>query len=276
MKIKEAVIIVGGMGTRLLPYTKTISKEMMPIYDVPSIYILVKELFQEGIKKVIFVVTKHNKKLIENYFSKDKYLDEFLKDKPNKKKILTELNEIISKMSFTYVYQTIKGTYGALYSARKFIKNDYFLLMYGDDIIDNDISVTKQLIDAYNNNPKMYVTIKKVKDLPEVGIVKYDKNNNLVNLVNKNEQHNNSVIHGRMLLNKKIFSIKDTLYKHDNDEYYLTYALLKFKEEVKVLEYQGTYFNIGEKTGFIKASIYYALKDQNVKDDLLEYIKAIK
>ena len=76
--INEAVIIVGGMGTRLLPYTKTVTKEMLPIFDVPSIFLLVKEAYLSGIKKVIFVVTKRNKKLIENYFSSDTYLDNFL------------------------------------------------------------------------------------------------------------------------------------------------------------------------------------------------------
>ena len=82
--INEAVIIVGGMGTRLLPYTKTVTKEMLPIFDVPSIFLLVKEAYLSGIKKVIFVVTKRNKKLIENYFSSDTYLDNFIKDEPVK------------------------------------------------------------------------------------------------------------------------------------------------------------------------------------------------
>ena len=92
--INEAVIIVGGMGTRLLPYTKTVTKEMLPIFDVPSIFLLVKEAYLSGIKKVIFVVIKRNKKLIENYFSNDTYLDNFLKDEPVKQKLLLELKKL--------------------------------------------------------------------------------------------------------------------------------------------------------------------------------------
>ena len=92
--INEAVIIVGGMGTRLLPYTKTVTKEMLPIFDVPSIFLLVKEAYLSGIKKVIFVVTKRNKKLIENYFSNDTYLDNFIKDEPVKQKLLLELKKL--------------------------------------------------------------------------------------------------------------------------------------------------------------------------------------
>lgn len=91
--INEAVIIVGGMGTRLLPYTKTVTKEMLPIFDVPSIFLLVKEAYLSGIKKVIFVVTKRNKKLIENYFSSDTYLDNFIKYEPVKQKLLLELKK---------------------------------------------------------------------------------------------------------------------------------------------------------------------------------------
>ena len=277
MKIDEAVIILGGMGTRLLPLTKTVSKEMLPIYDVPTVFLLVEEAYNSGIRKIIFVVTKHNRNLIESFFSKDVYYDNFLKDKPDKIKLLERVNKIIEKMSFKYVYQNIKGSYGALYSARKFIKNDNFILMYGDDLIDNNPPITKMLIDKFKKEHSMYVAIKETNDndLPNVGIVKLDKYNNIIDLVPKKEHNSKCVIHGRMLLNKKIFTIKNKLYKHDNDEYYLPYALLEFIGEVKGLKYSGNYFNIGEKTGFIKASIHYALKDKNEKANLIKYMKEV-
>lgn len=102
-EVKEAVIIVGGMGTRLLPYTKTVSKEMMPIFDVPSIYLLVKEAYLSEIRKIIFVVTKRNKKLIQNFFTKDNYLNDYIKEEA-KKELVREVNEIINNMTFNYVY----------------------------------------------------------------------------------------------------------------------------------------------------------------------------
>lgn len=277
MKIDEAVIILGGMGTRLLPLTKTISKEMLPSYDVPTIFLLVEEAYKSGIKKIIFVVTSHNKKLIENFFSKDTYYENFLKDKPDKQKLLNRINEVINNMDFKYVYQNIKGSYGALYSARKFIKNDNFILMYGDDLIDNNPPITKILINEFKKKESMYIAIREKKDheLPNVGIVKLDKNNNIIDLVDKKENNSKCVIHGRMLLNKKIFTVKNKLTKHENDEYYLPYALLNFIGEVKGVKYSGNYFNIGEKTGFIKASIHYALKDKNEKDELLKYLKEV-
>ncbi len=278
MKIDEAVILLGGMGTRLLPLTKTVSKEMLPIYDVPTVFLLVEEAYKSGIKKIIFVVTRHNRKLIESFFSKDAYYDNFLKDKPDKQKLLDRINNITCNMEFKYVYQNMKGTFGALYSARKFIKNDNFILMYGDDLIDSNPLVTKLLINEFRKDNKMYVAIKKEKDedLPDVGIVKLDKDNNIIDLVPKKNHNSKCVIHGRMLLNKKIFDAKNKLYKHDNDEYYLSYALLHFPNEVKGIKYTGEYFNIGEKTGYIKASIHFALKDKNERNELIKYIREVK
>lgn len=277
MKIDEAVILLGGMGTRLLPLTKTISKEMLPIYDVPNILLLVEEAYKSGIKKIIFVVTKHNKKMVENFFKEDTYLNNFLNYKPEKKVLLERVNKIIKNVEFKYVYQNLKGTYGALYSAKKYIKNDNFVLMYVDDLVDSEIPLTKTLIDNFNKNNNMYVAIKekKLSELPNVGVVKLDKDNNIIDLVNINEPHSNCEIHGRMILNKKIFTIKNKLKKHENDEYYLPYALLYFIGEVKGIKYDGKYFNIGEKTGYIKASIHYALKDNNEKDDLIKYLKEV-
>lgn len=273
--INEAVILLGGMSTRLLPLTKTVPKEMLPIYDVPAIFLLVEEAYLNGIEKIIFVVTKHNKKIIEDFFSNDYYLNNFLKDKPDKQKQLERVNKVINNMKFKYIYQNIKGTYGALYSAKDSIKNDNFILMYGDDLIDSKVSVTKLLIDNFKKERKMYVAIKErdLKDLPSVGIIKLDEDDNIIDLVEKDDDHSFCELHGRMLLNKKIFTVKNKLHKHDNDEYYLPYALLHFIGEVKGIKYNGNYFNLGEKTGYIKASIHYALKNDKEKENIANYLK---
>ena len=275
--IDEAVVLLGGMGTRLLPITKTIPKEMLPIYDVPAIFLLVEEAYLSGIKKIIFVITKNNKKIIESFFSDNNYLNNFLKDKPDKQKLLDRVNKVINNMEFKYIYQTIKGTYGALYSAKKFIKNDNFIVMYGDDLIDSNIPLTKTLIDNYKKKKSMYVAIKEVDNylLPSGGVVKLDKDNNIIDLVKKDKDHSNCIINGRMLLNKKIFTIKNKVSLRKDGEYYLTYALLLFPNEVKGLKYNGNYFDLGEKTGYIKASIHYAIKDDDKKNNLIEYIKEV-
>lgn len=269
--INEAVILLGGMGTRLLPYTKVVSKEMLPIYDNPMIYYLVKELYQSGIKRIIFVVNDKNESLIKNYFSKDSIFENNLDD--NKKILLNDLNNIINDMEFIYVKQVIKGTYGALYSAKEHIISNNFIVYYGDDYLPSYNS-TKDLIDSFNKTGKMQVLIKEEKELPNVGIVKIDKDNYLENLVRKEEDHSNSILLGRMILNKKIFNIKDELKIHDNDEIYLSYALLKFKGEVLTNKYHGIYINIGEKLGFIKANIYYIMNSER-HDELKNFINSL-
>ena len=276
-KIDEAVILLGGMGTRMLPYTKTVSKEMLPIYDVPNIYLLVKECYLSGIKKIIFVITKHNKNLIQSFFTRDNYLDNFLKDKPDKQILLKDINEIINNMTFKYVYQEIKGTYGALYSARKYIKNDNFIVLYGDDLIDSEKPIIKEMINEYQSNPNMYVLLKKEETslLPKSGLPLLDSNNYITKFVKKDEVNSNCYIIGRMLLNKKIFTIKNKLKYYDNQELYLPHALLNFND-LKGYFSDYNYFNIGEKIGFIKASIHYAMKDNNVKNDLLNFINTLK
>jgi UTP--glucose-1-phosphate uridylyltransferase len=149
--------------------------------------------------------------------------------------------------------------------------------MYGDDLVDSDKPLTKLLLDNFKKKEKMYVAIKEKKEeeLRNVGVVKLDKENNLVDLVEKNKEHSSCELHGRMILNKKIFTVKNKLNKHANDEYYLSYALLYFPNEVKGVKYHGDYFNIGEKTGYIKASIHYALKDKDEKNNLVKYIKEV-
>lgn len=276
--INEAVILLGGMGTRLLPYTKTISKEMLPILNYPAIFYLVKEAYKSGIKKIIFVITEHNKHLVKSFFSEDDYLNNFLKDKEDKQQLLEELNEIIHNMEFVYVNQTLKGTYGALYSAKDYIKNDNFIVMYGDDLIDSNEPLTKSLINEFLKTGKMQVAVKEkdFSELPKVGIVKLDNDNNIIDLVPINEKHSNCEIHGRMLLNKKIFNVFDNLHKHANDEYYLPYALLKFKGEIKAYKYNGEYFNLGDVVGYIKAGIHYALKNNQHRNNLLNFIERRK
>ena len=269
--INEAVILLGGMGTRLLPYTKVVSKEMLPIYDNPMIYYLVKELYENNIKRIIFVVNDKNESLIKSYFSKDIILENNIDN--NKKILLNDLNELINNMEFIYVRQVIKGTYGALYSAKDYIKTNNFIVFYGDDYLPSYNS-TKDLIDNFNKTSKMQVLIKEEKELPNVGIVKIDNNGYLENLVRKDENHSNAILLGRMILNKKIFNIKDELKIHDNSEIYLSYALLKFKKEVLTNKYKGIYINIGEKLGFIKANVYYIMNSER-HNELKEFLNLL-
>ena len=101
--IKEAIVLLGGLGTRMLPLSKVVGKEMLPIFDAPLLHKIVLECYNSGIRKMIFVVTKFNKKLIEKYFSNDPYLDNYIKNNPSKQELLKELKMLIKEMKFIYV-----------------------------------------------------------------------------------------------------------------------------------------------------------------------------
>jgi len=209
--INEAVILLSGMGTRMLPYTKGVPKEMLPIYDVPNIFLVVEEAYKSGISDIIFVVNEHNKEILEKFFSKDLYLEEFLKDKPDKQKLLQRVNEVIDNMNFTFVYHKLLGTYGSLYSAKDYIKNDNFIVMYGDDLIDTKTPLTKELIESFKKNGMQQIALyKETENIPAGGLAVLDSNNMLINLAPRSETDSTLVVHGRMLLNKKIFSINIT------------------------------------------------------------------
>ncbi len=251
--INECVILLGGIGTRLLPITKTIPKELFPIYDKPTIHYLVKEAYDAGIRKIIFVVTDYNIDLIKDYFSKDSILEKRLIEnhKEERLELLKELNLLINNIEFIFVKQKIKGTYGALYAAKDSITNDNFIVMYGDDLIDGNN--TSELI----KNKSMAILINKTDS--NIGNVILNKDNYLMDIANtKDDNPHKYTIIGRMLLNKKIFSIIDKLHYSYDNELYLPQALVHhYPGEIKCLINNKPYFNIGSKTGYIEASEYY-------------------
>ena len=280
MKIKKCVIAVAGMGTRMLPITKSVTKEMLTIVDVPAIYLQVKEAYLSGIKEIIFVVSKKNIKLIKSFFSKDPELMDFIKNEPKKLELVKELNEIIKKVTFHYVIERYPGSYGAVYSARNFLKDEYFGIMYGDDIIDADTPLLKQLIDECIRTDNMVIAAEKVdrKDFPSYGVIKYTKENIIDELLYdyEHKEDKGDIIHGRFIAHTKIFKVKDRLIKRKNNELHLPAAILLFQNEVRALLFEGQYFDIGSKIGLLKTNIHFALKKDEYKQELLEYLKEIK
>ncbi|MBQ8473206.1 MAG: hypothetical protein IJ501_06860 [Bacilli bacterium] len=278
MKLKKCVITIGGLGTRMLPITKTVSKEMIPIIDVPTIFLQVKEAYLSGFKEIIFVVSKKNIDLIKSFFSIDNSLMKEIQGNKEKVKMMEEVLEIIKNMKFTYVIQKIRGTYGALWSARNYLKNETFGVMYGDDLVISDTPLLKQLIMEYERTNNMVVACRTLKEdeLPNFGIVKYKDGNVLDNICYKDSINpSNDIIQGRFILNSDIFKVKNKLVYHSN-ELQLPTALLHFKDQVRCVVYEGLYFNIGSKLGYLKANIYFGLKRSDMHDELLNFIKEIK
>ena len=272
--IKEAVVLLGGLGTRMLPYTKAIGKEMLPIFDVPLLHKLVLECYNSGIRKMIFVVTKFNKSLIQKYFSPDAYLDNYIKNNPSKQELLKELKMLIKNMKFVYVHQQERGTYGALYSARKYIKNNNFLVLYDDELIVSDVSSIDQVINEFKKVNKMVIGVMEDKN-ETVGLVVTDKDNNFIDLKRSNETKSRNIIVGRMVLNKKVFTIRKLCQFSKENELFLPQAIVHhLNGEAKIVKIKGEYFNIGSKLGYIKASLLFATKSI-YKDDIKDYINKL-
>jgi len=273
-KINEAVVLAGGMGTRMLPYTKVIGKEMLPVFDVPLLHKLVLECYNSGIKKMIFVVTKYNKASIQKYFSENEYLDNYIKNSPAKQELLKELKMLIKNMKFVFVNQQERGTYGALYSARKYIKNDNFIVLYDDELIVNNTSSIDQLLNEFNKKPGMIIGT--IEDLKEtVGFVVKDKNNNFVDLANIKETNSRDIIVGRMILNKKIFTIRNKCRYSEGNELFLPQAIVHhLNGEARIIRIKGEYFNLGSKLGYLKASLLFATKSI-YKDEIKDYISKL-
>ncbi|MFW6210884.1 MAG: sugar phosphate nucleotidyltransferase, partial [bacterium] len=157
MKIKKAVIPVAGLGTRFLPYTKAVPKEMLPIVDVPAIHLIVEEAIKSGIKEILFV-TSENKKSIPEYFKKDKKLEKMLKEK-GKYKILRELKNVPSDFKASYIIQKkARGLGDAVLHAEKFAAGDSFAVFLPDDIIFSKKPVMKQMIEAFEKHKKHVVS----------------------------------------------------------------------------------------------------------------------
>lgn len=276
--IKKAVIPVAGMGTRFLPITKAVAKEMLPIYDVPTIHLIVKECMDSGIEEVIFV-NSNLKPEIEKYFTHNEVIENRIDD--NKKKLLNEINEIIDRVKFHYIVQTeAKGSAHAIGFAKDLIDDDFFAVLYGDDLMDAKTPALKQLIDLHEKTNGNIIGSLEVKQevISRYGILDLDSDNKIKSIVEKpavEDAPSNVAGLGRYIVSSKIFDIIENLEPGANGEYQFTDAMgeLMKKQDFYACIIDGTYYDIGNKLGYIKANINYALKHDDIKDDLKDYMK---
>lgn len=281
MKVRKCIIPIAGRGTRFLPVTKTVSKEMLPIVNEPTILLLVKECFKSGIEEIIFVVGNHNRHLVESFFSENSSLMEFLGNDP-KKDLLNDVEEIRKNIKFHYVYQdeNYRGTAGAIYAAKDYIQNEPFGVMYGDDLIDAEVPVLKQVIEEYEKHDCNVIGVGEVpvENVSNYGIVKYKYDNVVDVFVEKpknEEAPSNHALHGRFVLKSSVFDHILTAEKHKNNEYFLPEILANMDEELRAKKYNGTYYDIGSHAGYVKANIAYGLKDDKAREDIFDFIKKI-
>lgn len=293
MKIRKAIIPAAGLGTRVLPATKAMPKEMLPIVDKPALQYLIEELIESGIKEIL-IITGRNKQAIENHFDYSYELEHLLEIK-EKKEILNVVQNISKMINLFYVRQKMPlGLGDAIKCAESFVGNEPFLILLGDDIIytdkeKNQIPVSKQLIDAYEKNGKgNYIGYQKInmEDVSKYGIIKpgriIDENiieiDNFIEKPNINEAPSNYAALGRYILEPEIFEFlnKETLI---NGEIQLTPAILNLSKSGHKLygyEFEGIRYDTGDKFGMFKATVEFGLRHPELKNKIKEYLKNLK
>jgi UTP--glucose-1-phosphate uridylyltransferase len=278
----KAVIPAGGYGTRFLPITKAQPKEMLPVYDKPTIQYVVKEVVDSGIDDIL-IITGRGKRAIEDHFDKSFELEATLK-KNEKTELLEELEAIENMADIHYIRQKEqKGLGDAIYCARKYVGNEPFAVLLGDTITLNKTPCTKQLMDEYEKVKASIIAVERVprEKVSSYGIIRATQEGNLykiLSLVEKpspEEAPSNLGIIGRYVLTPEIFDCIARVKPGVGGEIQLTDALNLLKDEQDIFgyEFNGRHYDIGSKLDWLKSTIEFALKNPEIKDGLRVYLK---
>ncbi len=284
--VKKAVIPVAGYGTRFLPYTKAVPKPMLPIVNVPAIQVIAEEAAMSGIEEIIFVVGQH-KEIIEGHFGENPDLEAKLR-RGGKFDYLNAIKypESIAKIHFV-VQKQQGGTADAILAARDYIGDEPFAVMFGDDVMYNEgRPVIGQLMDAYQATGKTVIGCKQVplKDVPKYASCEYSEADGrmyaVTRLVEKppiEAVKSNLAPLGRYVLAPTMMAILETLTPGFNGEYQLTDALdIEANANGAIAyDFEGTRYDMGDRLGFLKANVEFALRDPELADAFMAYLKTV-
>ena len=285
MKVRKAVILAAGMGTRVLPATKAIPKEMLTIVDKPAIQYIVEEVAASGIEEVMIVLSR-GKTAVQDHFDRSPELERALLE-AGKQDIYDSIKDIPGMVNIRYVRQMeMKGTGDAVMYARSFVGDEPFVVIYGDDVIIGDDPATAQVCRAYEKYGRGAVAMKEV---PTELVLKYctldvkpkaDNVYDVSDMIAKpkpEEIISNFAILGRCVLPAKVFDLLEKVPAGAGGEYQLTDAmkLLAQSEGMLGVDFTGTRYDMGSKLGILKAVVEVGLKHPEVGDGFREYLKEI-
>lgn len=285
MRVRKAIIPAAGLGTRFLPATKAMPKEMLPIVDKPTIQYIVEEAVESGIEDII-IVTGKGKRAIEDHFDHSFELEQNLLDK-GKFELLEEVQKSSKLVDIHYIRQKEpRGLGHAIWCARKFIGNEPFAVLLGDDIVKAEKPCLKQMIEQFERYNASLIGVQHVADnqVSRYGIVDGkkidDRLYNVTSLVEKpklEESPSNLAILGRYILSPRIFEILSNQEPGAGGEIQLTDAIagLNQHESVYAFEFEGVRYDVGEKMGFIQTTIEFALQREDLRYELIDYLSAI-
>lgn len=285
MKIKKAIIPAAGLGTRVLPASKSCPKEMLPIVDKPAIQYIVEEAVASGIRDIL-IITNRGKEIIEDHFDHSVELENILKAR-GREDTLKELNDLANMANIYYLRQKeTRGLGDAVLRAREFVGNEPFAVLYGDDVIIGETPTTSELLEAYEKYGKSVVGIKEV---PDQAICKYcslavekldDKTYAVSDMIEKPQPHeklSNFSILGRCVLESEIFDILERTPLGVGNELQLTDAMREIATTKGMIgvDFSGTRYDMGNKFGVLKANIEVGLTHPEISTELKAYIKQI-
>lgn len=286
MKIKKAVIPAAGLGTRFLPATKAIPKEMLPIVDKPTIQYIVEEIIASGIEDVL-IITGRNKGSIEEHFDRAVELEDNL-EKTNKEEMLEEVRKISKMINIHTVRQKDPlGLGHAVYCAKSFVGNEPFAVLLGDDVVDSKKPCLKQMMEVFNEYQSTILGVQPVRweNVNKYGIVSGEKLSDtiysvkdLVEKPNRDVAPTNIAILGRYILTPKIFEILENTSRGVGGEIQLTDGLKKLSNIEKMFAYtfEGKRYDVGSKIGFLEATVDFALKRDDLRDEFKKYLKQLE
>ncbi|MER2030844.1 MAG: UTP--glucose-1-phosphate uridylyltransferase GalU [Solibacillus sp.] len=281
-KVKKAIIPAAGLGTRFLPATKAMPKEMLPIVDRPSIEYIVDEAIESGIEDII-IVTGKGKRAIEDHFDQNFELEQHLREK-EKFDLLEKVNKS-SKVNIHYIRQKEpKGLGHAIWCARKFIGQEPFAVLLGDDIVQAKIPCIKQLIDQFERTKSSIIGVQQVpyEDTERYGIIDPIANENRMYRVRQfiekpklGTAPSELAIMGRYILTPEIFAFLERQEAGAGGEIQLTDAIQKLSEiqPVHAYNFEGKRYDVGEKLGFILTTIEFALQNEELAADIRKMLE---
>ena len=285
-KIRKAIIPAAGLGTRFLPATKAQPKEMLPIVDKPTLQYIIEECVQSGIEEIL-IITGRNKKSIEDHFDRSVELEMEL-EKAGKQEMLEMVREISDMVNVHFIRQKQpRGLGHAIFCAKTFVGDEPFAVLLGDDVVYNDKKpCLKQLIDCYGEYKTSVLGVQTVdpQDVNKYGIVgglhiedRVYKVKELVEKPSVEEAPSNVAILGRYIITPKIFEILENTAPGKGNEIQLTDALLKLieHEAMYAYDFEGRRYDVGDKLGFLEATVEYALRKEDLRDGFIEYLKTI-
>jgi UTP--glucose-1-phosphate uridylyltransferase len=286
MKVKKAIIPAAGLGTRFLPATKAQPKEMLPIVDKPTIQYIIEEAVASGIEEIL-IITGRNKRAIEDHFDKSVELEQEL-EAHNKQELLTMVRDISNMVNIHYIRQKEpKGLGHAIYCAKTFVGKEPFAVMLGDDVVDSKTPCLKQLIDCFTEYKTTILGVQEVptEDISKYGIVKgmhiEDRVYKVKDLIEKpkvEEAPSNIAILGRYIITPQIFDILENTVPGKGGEIQLTDALrvLIQNEAMYAYNFEGRRYDVGDKLGFLEATVEFALKREELRKPFMEYLLTVK